>query len=103
MRRTVTHGYWLRSQDPLQQAAEVLRRFDIDGLVRPFSRCPRCNGRIRSTTKEAVWEQVPPRTREYYDDFYQCEGCGQIYWRGSHWQGIHEKIDNILQKARGFR
>lgn len=103
MRRQVTHGYWLRSQDPAQQAAEVLRRFDIVDLVERFRRCPRCNGRIRATKKEAVWAEVPPRTRASYHDFYRCEVCGHVYWRGSHWQGIHEKIDSILRKASEFR
>ena len=102
MRRRVTHGYWLRSQDPIEQAAEVLRRFDLAGLVQPLIRCPRCNGRIRETTKELVWEKLPPKTRDHYDTFYRCEGCGQVYWRGSHWRGIQEKIDNILRNTRRF-
>jgi uncharacterized protein with PIN domain len=103
MRRRVTHGYWLRSQKPTEQAAEVLRRFDLASLVEPLSRCPRCNGPIRETSKEVVWEELPPKTRQYHDTFYRCEVCGQIYWRGNHWQGIQEKIDTIVRKARGFR
>ena len=36
----VTHGYWVRSQQPLEQAREILRRFGLRAAVRPFSRCP---------------------------------------------------------------
>ena len=42
-RKAVTHGCFVRSQDPEQQLLFVLRRFDLAAAVRPFSRCMRCN------------------------------------------------------------
>jgi uncharacterized protein with PIN domain len=35
-------------------------------------------------------------TRQYYDDFRRCGGCGRIYWRGSH-------FDNLLHRVEEFR
>jgi len=37
----VRHGYYLRSQNPLEQTVEVLRRFELGSILSPFSRCLR--------------------------------------------------------------
>ena len=83
-RRQVTHGYSVRSTRPPEQLDEVIRRFDLRRLVRPFSRCMRCNGPLHAVGKDEVAGQVPLRSYEAFDDFRRCEGCGKIYWRGSH-------------------
>ncbi|MFP4484355.1 MAG: Mut7-C RNAse domain-containing protein [Spirochaetota bacterium] len=101
MRRRVTHGYWLRSQNPVTQAAEVLRRFDLTDSVSPFSRCPRCNGELEAVSKEAVRDQLPLQTARYYDEFHRCRSCGQVYWQGSHYKSIRSKIRRILDTATG--
>src|SRR5690554_6793227 len=43
-RRVVTHGYCVRSTDPREQVAEVVRRFDLVHRIKPFRRCAHCNG-----------------------------------------------------------
>lgn len=83
-RREVTHGYSVRSTRPAEQLAEVIRRFDLRRLVHPFTRCMRCNGVLRPVEKAAVEGLVPPRSYEAFDAFLRCEGCGRIYWKGSH-------------------
>ena len=66
-RRAVTRGYWLRTTSPRAQLAEVLRRFDLSKAVRPFSRCLRCNALVRRVPKADLIEELPPRTRQFYD------------------------------------
>lgn len=83
-RREVTHGYLVRGTRPAGQLDEVLRRFDLRRLVRPFTRCMRCNGVLLPVSKAEVASLVPPRSYGAFDDFLRCEGCGKIYWRGSH-------------------
>src|SRR2546423_3433871 len=39
MHAAVRDGYYLRSQNPLKQTIEVLRRFDLGSRLTPFSRC----------------------------------------------------------------
>src|ERR1700693_2690236 len=46
MHAAVRNGYYLRSQDPLEQTVEVLRRFDLAPTLAPFSRCLRCTDRL---------------------------------------------------------
>jgi uncharacterized protein with PIN domain len=45
--------------------------------------------------KQAVLEQLEPKTRLHYDRFRQCKSCGQIYWRGSHFDRM-EKLCEYL-------
>ena len=68
-------------------------RLEIDIAV---SRCPKCNTRIRGVSKEEVLDRIPEATSSYYDEFWVCLGCGQIYWRGSHWK----KIEKTLKEAK---
>ena len=77
MHAVVQHGYCLRSQHPLEQTLEVLRRFDLAPALAPFSRCLRCNARLEPVAKAAVLEQLEPLTKRYYNEFRRCGACGQ--------------------------
>lgn len=80
-RHVVTHGYFVRDTDPHRQFVEVLKRFGPLDL-RPFSICLTCDGLLRDVPKSAVDAALLPRTRQYYDCFAQCLGCGRVYWKG---------------------
>jgi len=98
-RSAVTHGYWVRSPYPLEQAREVVRRFDLYGQVRVFTRCPACNGSIVPVDKEEVIDRIPPRTAAWLDRYYRCQGCGKTYWKGTHYPRLKEIIDSILDRS----
>jgi uncharacterized protein with PIN domain/sulfur carrier protein ThiS len=95
-RRLVTHGYCVRATDPKQQVKEVLERFDLFGNVSPFSRCIRCNGLLEQVSKQAIEGRLPPDTRQYYDDFYRCTACDQLYWPGSHYDAMQTLVREVL-------
>jgi uncharacterized protein with PIN domain/sulfur carrier protein ThiS len=100
-RGVVTHGYCVRETNPRRQLVEVLRRFDLFQAVAPFRRCIRCNGSLETVSKEAISHQLPPKTRQYYDEFHICQGCDRIYWKGSHYQRMQQFIARVLeQEAR---
>jgi uncharacterized protein len=98
MHAVVQHGYYLRSQDPLEQTIEVLRRFDLLPILAPFTRCLRCNASLNPVQKTEIVDKLEPLTRIYYDDFRRCTDCGQIYWRGSHFAKLEGRIANLKQK-----
>ncbi|MCP4410124.1 MAG: Mut7-C ubiquitin/RNAse domain-containing protein [Gammaproteobacteria bacterium] len=83
--RIITHGYFVREVRPRLQVKEILFRFDLYRLVDPFSRCIRCNGTLQAVDKQAIEDQLEPKTKKYYDRFRICSICGQIYWQGSHY------------------
>jgi hypothetical protein len=95
MHAAVRHGYYLRSQDPLEQTAEVLRRFNIGSTLVPFSRCLRCNGLLQPAKKAEIADQLEPLTSIHYEQFRRCRGCGQIYWSGSHFDKLRARIEEI--------
>ncbi len=99
-RRVVTHGYCVRKTDSWQQLVEVLRRFDLFEAIAPFQRCPRCNGLTEPVAKEIICDRLPPRTRQYYDQFRRCSECGQIYWKGSHYERMQQFVEGICQQGK---
>lgn len=98
--RRVVYGHFVRATDPLQQAREVINHYELASLVRPFSRCMRCNGAVVSVNKGDVVNQLQPKTAQYYDEFYRCCNCGQIYWKGPHFQGLLEVINDLRPEHR---
>lgn len=100
MHSAVRHGYYLRSQDPLEQTVEVLQRFELAPALSPFSRCLRCNELLEPATKENVIAQLEPLTKIYYEEFRRCPGCGQIYWPGSHFEQLQKRIEAIQSRLR---
>jgi len=87
----------VKSATEAEKLAGLARRFnfklEIDVAV---SRCPKCNTLIRSVSKDEVVDRILEATSTYYDEFWECPGCGQVYWRGSHWK----KIERTLKEAR---
>jgi len=96
MHRVVRTGYYPRSQCPIEQTVEVVRRFCLVQALAPFDRCLRCNGVLSSVSKETIIDQLEPLTRFYYDDFQGCPKCGQRYWRGSHVVKLEKRVQAIL-------
>jgi hypothetical protein len=94
-RRIVEWGYWVRETRPHRQLGEIVRRFDLGSLLKPFTRCGRCNGLLERVTREEVAVRLLPETRDRHREFHRCVGCGQLYWRGSH----VAKIEQLLAKS----
>ncbi|MFC2130042.1 Mut7-C RNAse domain-containing protein [Bacteroidota bacterium] len=91
----VQRGYWMRNTDPLKQIEEVIMKYDLKNSLNPFSRCMTCNGILKPAEKEKIIERLEPNTKKYFDEFYICQSCNQIYWKGSHWAKMKEKIQVI--------
>jgi uncharacterized protein with PIN domain len=100
MRSAVTYGYYVRNTDPQQQIVEVLRRFNLFKLVSPFARCLRCNGLLKPVTKQAIIDKLPENIQRDVKEFHCCQGCAQIYWKGSHYEKLQQFIDGVLDCNR---
>jgi len=97
--RDLDRGYWIRSPYPLEQVNEVIIRLDLFSCIKPFNRCITCNGIITKSRKESIIDRLKPKTKLYYEDFFQCTSCKKVYWKGSHYFKMKGFIDNLLKKS----
>ena len=95
-RRGITHGCYVRALHPEQQLRELFDRLDLARAARPFTRCLRCNGTLREVDRERVAAAVPPSVAERYPRFAVCDGCARVFWEGSHWRRMRERVDALL-------
>ncbi|HEY1338525.1 MAG TPA: Mut7-C RNAse domain-containing protein [Bryobacteraceae bacterium] len=96
-RGAVTHGYFVRQTNSREQIAEIVRRFDLARLARPFTRCMRCNGVLVEASKDEIRRQLPPRIAELHDEFRRCPECGRVYWKGGHYRRMRELVERLSQ------
>jgi uncharacterized protein with PIN domain len=97
MRKSILHGYCLRSLDSLEQLTEVIHRFELTNKIGPFHRCLRCNYPLEIIDKDVILDRLEPLTRQYFDTFHICPACGQIYWKGSHYEQMQNLIEQIKE------
>jgi uncharacterized protein with PIN domain len=77
-----------------ERLAEVARRYGIRlEIDMSVSRCPKCNTTVRQISKEEVRGRVEESTFGYYDEFWECPKCRQVYWRGAHWTRIRKTLE----------
>ncbi len=87
----------IESTTKAEKLASLAKQFDIKLEIDvTISRCPKCNTPIKTVSKDEIVDRIAEPTSTYYDEFWECPGCGQVYWRGSHWK----KIEKTLKDAR---
>lgn len=99
-RKIIRLGYCVRANRPREQVSEVIEHFGLEQYVRPFRRCVRCNGLLEPVAKEQIIDQLQPLTRLYYNEFMRCVECGQIYWKGSHYDHMQEFITKFSREPQ---
>jgi len=86
-------AFLVEGKTEAEKLAKLAKRFgfelEIDVKV---SRCPKCNTRIRLVSKTDIINKIPKTTSSYYNEFWKCPGCQQIYWRGAHWKRIEKTL-----------
>lgn len=95
MHKVINLGYLVRSMNSTEQLYEIVQRYGLVRWIRPFERCMVCNHPLETARKETVLEMLEPLTKKYYDDFKRCPGCGQVYWKGSHYERMLELIEKV--------
>jgi len=92
-------AFLIESPNQTANLATLAKRFGFKLKINvKVSRCPKCNTRIKPASKTDVIKKIPPTTSSYYNEFWECPKCQQIYWRGAHWV----RIEKTLKEARKF-
>ncbi len=94
--KDVTHGIFIRPGTTTEQIKRIIDCLDIKDNIKPFSRCLRCNTLLKSVLKEKILDRIPPKTKEFYDEYVQCRSCDKIYWKGTHFINMKKVVRQIL-------
>ncbi len=95
-RKIIIHGHLVRAHLPEEQLKEIIHFYGLEKDVHPFSRCMSCNALLKGVEKSEILDKLEPLTKQYYNTFQLCLGCGKIYWSGSHKPLMSRLITKIL-------
>ena len=98
MERSVIQGgsvqaQWVPSDLSRTAQLRMLMR-DLSLKVRP-PRCMSCGGELRVVAKEEVADRIPPKTAKWKDEYFVCSGCDRLFWQGTHWERIAQRLADI--------
>lgn len=97
VRKAKGRGLYIDSDDLPEQLSQVLDRFDL-AMDEARTRCTMCNGDLAVVRPDEVRGSVPEGALENNDEFYRCTKCGKIYWKGSHWNNILDRLSSLDYK-----
>jgi uncharacterized protein len=63
------------------------------------SYCPKCGTKLNPAPKEQIQGEIEKNTYLYYEKFWKCPNCQQIYWQGAHWKQITQTLKQAQQKS----
>ncbi|MDQ6743831.1 MAG: Mut7-C RNAse domain-containing protein [Candidatus Dormibacteraeota bacterium] len=94
-RRVVTRGtlraVLLASDRVADQLRQVVEELGLAG-DHQLTRCLECNVELEPRAKAEVSERLPPYVRATQTRFSECPGCGRVYWPGTHWERMSERL-----------
>jgi uncharacterized protein with PIN domain len=94
-------AFYLEGRTEAEKLAKLAQRFSIKlDIDMTTSRCPNCNTRVKSIPKEKVADKVEKSTFSYYNEFWECPKCEQIYWQGAHWTRIRKTLENAKENLK---
>jgi len=98
-RRVITTGrlraVLISSDRPTEQVRQVMDELQLDANFSPFSLCLECNQPLEKRSKAEVAGLVPPYVFRTQDAYVQCPECFRVYWKGTHWQAMTEKLRGL--------
>jgi hypothetical protein len=84
------------TNDSFAQLKMLMKQFRLKANDSPsFTLCPHCGGKIKRIAKKKVEGNVFPRVFRQQKTFWACSECGQVYWKGSHWERITKKLEKF--------
>lgn len=84
----------VHSDDLEEQIREVASALDLK-LIEPLSRCSLCNTPLVAARLEEVGDLVPEGVRARHASFWQCPTCHRVYWQGSHWDKMVQRLNHF--------
>jgi hypothetical protein len=72
-------------------------KFVVQALRLPLRppRCMACGGRLTAVPRDSARPEVPARTFAWCDEYFRCERCAKLFWRGTHWERIAARLASL--------
>ena len=97
--RGVREAVFIRSDHIAEQLLEMKDMLNLHDSDRA-ERCVACNGNLYTVSdRSEVQDLVPDYVYHNFESFMRCNVCGKVYWEGSHYKKIRERISEILRKS----
>ncbi len=94
-------AFYIEGKAEAEQLAKLAQKFGINlDIDMATSRCPKCNTQVKPLPKEKVADKVEKTTFSYYNEFWECPKCGQIYWQGAHWTRIRKTLETAKENLK---
>ena len=87
----------IQSDEPEQQIKQVVQTLNLDTQSGLFSLCLECNQPLEVMAKEQVRGRVPDHVFQTQDQYVECPNCHRIYWKGTHWVAMKQKLGMLNQ------
>lgn len=95
--RSIGSIIFIKSDDVFQQLPELKEKVNFSATDRAV-RCVVCNGRLHAVSEKGELKDLIPEYVYYnFEEFMKCSGCCRIYWKGSHYEKIRERLRNMLR------
>ncbi|MBN1763233.1 MAG: methylated-DNA--[protein]-cysteine S-methyltransferase [Methanomicrobia archaeon] len=98
------HCVQMKTDEVMAQLKELLS-YNLKINLKPVPiRCSECNALIRKVKASEVdllkaKDYVPVHMIGTWD-FWICEHCGRVYWEGSHWRDMRERLQPLNELKR---
>lgn len=79
LRNGVVRGYRVKHTQPPKQFSEIIRHFNLEHLMDPFSRCVGCNGRLVSQSSMGIKSSGYPKPLSEFEHSCVCKDCQNMY------------------------
>lgn len=93
--RAIRRGCYVRALKPEAQLKEVVTRYGLARMARPFTLCLHCNLPLEAVGRASVAHRVPEKVLQLHQAFTHCPRCDRVYWPGSHYERMRDQLNRL--------
>ncbi len=82
----------IRYDNIWEQLRQVVEELNLNVRGYLMTRCSVCNCKVISVDKQSVEGKVPDYVFQTQSEFSRCPQCERIYWKGTHYQRMRQRL-----------
>jgi uncharacterized protein with PIN domain len=94
---------FITSDDTFAQLQQIISLCNLSTTDR-VSRCAVCNGSLTAVVrKRVIKDHVPDFIYHNINNFFTCDVCGKVYWKGTHYTMFKKKLNKLFSESKKMR